>query len=59
MTEAIEIVSAGKHDPFKAHERIKDLYDWSEITQRTEVVYDSVMVTPPYNFWTRMHRYVA
>ena len=58
MTEAIRIVSAGKHDPFRAHERIKGFYDWSEITGRTEAVYESVMRTPPYDFWTRMQRYV-
>ena len=56
MSEAIRIVSAGKHDPLQAHERIKDFYDWKEITHRTEAVYESVMTTPPYDFWTRMQR---
>ncbi|RPD65745.1 transferase [Lentinus tigrinus ALCF2SS1-6] len=56
MSEAIQLVSAGKHDPHKAHERIKDFYGWREISQRTELVYESVMKSPPYDFWTRMHR---
>ncbi|KAM5532151.1 hypothetical protein V8D89_014176 [Ganoderma adspersum] len=56
MSEAIQIVSAGKHDPYKAHERIKDFYDWHEITQRTELVYESVMDSEPYDFWTRLQR---
>ncbi|TBU31407.1 transferase [Dichomitus squalens] len=56
MSEAIRIVSAGKHDPYQAHERIKHFYDWQEITQRTEVVYESVMASEPYDFWTRLNR---
>ncbi|PIL27702.1 hypothetical protein GSI_10855 [Ganoderma sinense ZZ0214-1] len=56
ISEAIEIVSAGKHDPYQAHERIKDFYDWHEITQRTELVYETVMDTEPYDFWTRLQR---
>lgn len=59
MSEAIRLVSAGKHDPHKAHERIKDFYGWHEISQRTELVYESVMKSPPYDFWTRMHRSVT
>lgn len=59
MSEAIRIVSAGKHDPHKAHERIKHFYDWHSITSRTEVVYESVMKSQPYDFWTRMHRLVS
>ncbi|KAI0634845.1 transferase [Trametes polyzona] len=56
MGEAIELVSAGKHDPFRAHERIKGFYDWKEITHRTELVYEAVLNSPPDDFWTRLHR---
>ncbi|KAI0702039.1 transferase [Cerioporus squamosus] len=56
MSEAIRLVSAGKHDPHKAHARIRGFYDWRDVAQRTEAVYDSVMKSPPYDFWTRMHR---
>ncbi|KAI0360458.1 transferase [Trametes cingulata] len=56
MSEAIKLVSAGKHDPFAAHERIKGFYDWREVTHRTERVYESVLNSPPYDFWTRLRR---
>ncbi|KAI0674567.1 transferase [Trametes maxima] len=56
MSEAIERVSAGKHDPFRAHELIKGFYDWKQVTRRTELVYESALNTPPYDFWTRLHR---
>lgn len=56
MSEAIEIVLAGKHDSQQAHERIKDFYDWSTVTERTERVYEDVFNTEPYDFWTRLYR---
>ncbi|CDO75438.1 hypothetical protein BN946_scf184693.g7 [Trametes cinnabarina] len=56
MSEAIELVAAGKHDPLRAHERIKDFYDWKEVTRRTEAVYDLVLESEPYDFWTRLQR---
>ncbi|OBZ77733.1 Phosphatidylinositol N-acetylglucosaminyltransferase gpi3 subunit [Grifola frondosa] len=56
MSEAIEIVSAGKHDPIQAHQRIKGFYDWSEIAERTERVYELVMESPQRDFWCRMQR---
>ncbi|KAF9041905.1 glycosyltransferase family 4 protein [Hymenopellis radicata] len=30
--------SGGTHDPLRAHERVKALYDWAEVAERTEVV---------------------
>lgn len=59
MSEAIELVSAGKHDPQRAHERIKGFYDWAEIAERTERVYEAVLSSPPRDFWSRMQRYAA
>lgn len=56
MAEAIRIVKAGKHDPMKAHLRIKDFYNWGDIAERTEKVYEKVFNTLPYDFWTRMRR---
>jgi len=56
MTDAIELVSANKHDPIRAHERVRGFYAWSEITERTEKVYDTVMRSDPRDFWTRMQR---
>lgn len=56
MSEAIRIVSAGKHDSQQAHERMKGFYDWSEISERTERVYQDVFATKPYDFWSRLYR---
>ncbi|KAF8804546.1 UDP-Glycosyltransferase/glycogen phosphorylase [Phlegmacium glaucopus] len=36
ISEALDIVERGKHDPFQAHERIKTFYNWEEVTSRTE-----------------------
>lgn len=57
MSEAIALVAAGKHDRFRAQAWMKG-YDWKEITQRTETVYDCVLSSTPTDFWTRLHRYV-
>lgn len=56
ISEAIEIVTAGKHDPFEAHARIKTFYDWSQIAIRTEKVYQAVMKTPQMELGERMQR---
>ncbi|KAK1226917.1 Phosphatidylinositol N-acetylglucosaminyltransferase GPI3 subunit [Marasmius sp. AFHP31] len=56
MSEAIQIVSQGKHDPALAHERIKTFYDWAQVTDRTEKVYDTVMKSPQRGLWERMQR---
>ncbi|PCH44807.1 glycosyltransferase family 4 protein [Wolfiporia cocos MD-104 SS10] len=56
MSEAINIVSQGKHDPFRAHKRVRGFYDWGNITERTEKVYAAVLELEPYDFWTRMQR---
>ncbi|KAF8804540.1 UDP-Glycosyltransferase/glycogen phosphorylase [Phlegmacium glaucopus] len=36
ISEAVDIVERGKHDPFQVHERIKTFYNWEEVTSRTE-----------------------
>ncbi|KAL0572128.1 Phosphatidylinositol N-acetylglucosaminyltransferase GPI3 subunit [Marasmius crinis-equi] len=56
ISEAIQIVSQGKHDPARAHERVKRFYDWAQVTERTEKVYDTVMKTPQRDLWMRMQR---
>ena len=56
MSEAIQIVSQGKHDPVLAHERVKTFYDWAQVTERTEKVYDTVMKSPQRDLWQRLQR---
>lgn len=57
VSEAIHIVSEGKHDPIRAHERVKTFYDWGQVAERTEKVYDSVLKSPQRDLWERMQRY--
>ncbi|KAJ2915867.1 hypothetical protein MD484_g4552, partial [Candolleomyces efflorescens] len=56
ISEAVEIVSAGKHDPYEAHERIKSLYHWDQIAERTERVYDTVMKSRQMDLMERIQR---
>ncbi|OSX63554.1 glycosyltransferase family 4 protein [Postia placenta MAD-698-R-SB12] len=56
MSEAIDIVTANKHDPIRAHERVRSFYNWCDVAERTEKVYDTVMQQEPYDFWTRLRR---
>jgi phosphatidylinositol glycan class A protein len=56
MSEAITIVSQGKHDPWNAHERVKGFYDWFQVTERTEKVYESVIKSDQRDLWTRIQR---
>jgi Glycosyltransferase len=58
ISEAIRIVSQGKHDPMRAHERVKTFYDWVQVTERTERVYDSVLKSKQRDLWERMQRQV-
>ncbi|PSR83377.1 hypothetical protein PHLCEN_2v5756 [Hermanssonia centrifuga] len=56
ISQAVRTVQAGKHDPQKAHDLIRGFYDWNQISERVERVYDAVFETKPYDFWTRMRR---
>ena len=56
VAEAINIVSQGKHDSYRAHERIRNFYDWARVARRTEVVYKDAMKTEQCTLWERMQR---
>ncbi|KAI6121927.1 glycosyltransferase family 4 protein [Pisolithus sp. B1] len=56
ISEAIQIISEGKHNPQDAHERVKGFYDWMQVAERTETVYQSVMQSKPISLWARMQR---
>lgn len=56
LSEAISIVSAGNHSPWRAHERVKDFYSWTMVAERTEKVYHDVLSSPEKDLWTRMQR---
>lgn len=58
LSRAIETIKAGRHDPIKAHERVKGMYAWSDIAQRTEVVYQRAMESDRKDTFERLTRYV-
>jgi len=57
LSEAVAIVSKGQHDPVEAHRRVKNFYNWADVAERTEVVYDAVVKSEQKDLWTRMQRY--
>ena len=54
LVEAICQVEAGKVNPFSFHERIKQMYHWSDVATRTEAVYRSAIAQPKP---TLLHRF--
>lgn len=54
--EAITIVQTGRHDPARAHARIKTFYTWDDVAARTERVYTAVLQTPQMDLMTRIRR---
>ncbi|KAG8705092.1 hypothetical protein FRC08_001859 [Ceratobasidium sp. 394] len=56
LGEAIDIVTRGKHDPQRAHERIKLMYNWGDVAKRTDKIYSWVVAGEPRSFWERLCR---
>jgi len=56
ISEAIHIIAAGKHDPLKAHERVKGFYNWEDVAVRTEKVYTAVLTSRQMELWERIQR---
>ncbi|PPQ72390.1 hypothetical protein CVT26_006750 [Gymnopilus dilepis] len=56
VAKAIDIVQSGQHDPFKAHERIKNFYNWEDVSARTEKVYEAVMKSRQMDLMERINR---
>lgn len=54
MSEAIQLVSQGKHDAKNAHERVRKFYNWDSIAKRTEIVYFKVHSLPEIDLWNRL-----
>ena len=57
ISEAMDIVSKGKHDPMRAHERVRTFYNWENVTERTEKVYEAVMMSKQMDLGERIQRY--
>lgn len=58
LSRAIETIKSGQHDPVKAHERVKGMYAWSDVAERTELVYHNAMNAPRKDIYERLTRYV-
>jgi phosphatidylinositol glycan class A protein len=56
LSNAIRIIRTGRHDPFIAHERLKDMYSWATVAERTERVYDQVLDAEDRSLFERMSR---
>ena len=52
-------MQSGRHDPARAHARIKTFYTWDDVAVRTERVYDAVLRSPQMDLTTRIRRTLA
>ena len=59
LTHAISVIRSGTHDPLEAHARVKGMYDWASVAERTERVYERVMASEERDLGERLARYVA
>lgn len=57
LSRAIETIREGRHDPMKAHERVRGMYSWSDVAERTEVVYRRAISSPQRDTFQRLSRY--
>ena len=57
LSNAIRVIKSGQHDPLQAHERVKDMYAWSDVARRTELVYERAMAAPRKDTFERLTRY--
>lgn len=46
ITQAVYHIKTGNHDPIATHERVKDMYTWENVAERTERVYYAAMSRP-------------
>ena len=58
LSRGIETIKAGRHDPVKAHERVKGMYAWSDVADRTEMVYTNALASPRKDTYERLSRCV-
>ncbi|CDZ97278.1 glycosyltransferase family 4 protein [Phaffia rhodozyma] len=57
LSSAIHRIRAGAYDPFGAHDRVRKMYSWDEVAERTEHVYIGILEdTFIRSTWDRMWR---
>ncbi|XP_052824527.1 phosphatidylinositol N-acetylglucosaminyltransferase subunit A isoform X2 [Octopus bimaculoides] len=58
LDKAISLHAKGEVcDPFERHQRIKEMYNWRSVAQRTEKVYKNVMLMPSREITERLKKY--
>lgn len=58
LGKAITTIKEGRHDAHTAHARVKGMYAWSDVAERTMEVYDTVLSAPHRDTYERLARYV-
>lgn len=59
LTKAIHTVQGGEHDMRRAHERVKTMYSWAAVAERTEKVYERVLASPQQSPYERLAAHYA
>ncbi|KNC98673.1 phosphatidylinositol N-acetylglucosaminyltransferase SPT14 [Spizellomyces punctatus DAOM BR117] len=57
LSRAIETIRTDAPNPLRFHQRVKDMYNWSDVAERTEMVYDTIMTDPHLSLVERLQRY--
>ncbi|KIR68477.1 phosphatidylinositol glycan, class A [Cryptococcus bacillisporus CA1873] len=58
LTHAIHTIQSLRHSPWSAHIRVRDMYSWSRVASRVEIVYLRAMCRPHREIGERMKRYL-
>ncbi|KAE8538726.1 hypothetical protein D1P53_005089 [Cryptococcus gattii VGV] len=58
LTHAIHTIQSSRHSPWSAHIRVRDMYSWSRVASRAEIVYLRAMSRPHREIGERMKRYL-
>ncbi|OCF43934.1 phosphatidylinositol glycan, class A [Kwoniella heveanensis CBS 569] len=59
LTLAINTIKANRHDPLRAHQRVRGMYSWASVAERTERVYTRAMETEERSTFDRLSRYLS
>nr|ODN79223.1 phosphatidylinositol glycan, class A [Cryptococcus depauperatus CBS 7841] len=57
LTNAIHAIQSRRHEPITAHQRVRSMYSWSNVSARTEAVYKRAMLRPYKDIGQRLKRY--
>ena len=57
ISAAIKRVESKSIDMFDVHKQVKEMYSWTNVADRTEIVYDKVMRLPQSLIGDRFYRY--